>query len=221
MGTLAPYLSKPCGRWWVSWTTWDHEADQSWCPEAGARPLGRWDSNPAPRCFALRGRSGGCRVTCDSRSPGVTARARPGPAVPDAMRTQRGPLGFGPPATDRPDYLLAKPDRAGSSPWETVIGAGRGRCGVVRGCPLGTDHDRCEWHGSGTAEDNPWYACRCWVHLDHRVRAVRGNHGCMGKPLQTARQLFPMPSGRGRMGRWLRRPASMPAELGSSRPGAR
>jgi hypothetical protein len=43
----------------------------------------------------------------------------------------------------------------------------------------------------------------------------------MGKPLQTARQLFPMPSGRGRMGRWLRRPASMPAELGSSRLGAR
>ena len=41
------------------------------------------------------------------------------------------------------------------------------------------------------------------VHLDHRVRGVRGNHGCMGKPLQTARQLFPMPSGRGRMGRWL------------------
>ena len=98
-------------------------------------------------------------------------------------------------------------------------GAGRGRRGVVRGCPLGTDHDRCEWHGSGTARGQPWYACRCWVHLDHRVRAVRGNHGCMGKPLQTARQLFPMPSGRGRMGRWLRRPASMPAELGSSRPG--
>jgi hypothetical protein len=100
-------------------------------------------------------------------------------------------------------------------------GAGRGRRGVVRGCPLGTDHDRCEWHGSGTARGQPWYACRCWVHLDYRVRAVRGNHGCMGKPLQTARQLFPMPSGRGRMGRWLRRPASMPAELGSSRLGAR
>jgi hypothetical protein len=45
-------------------------------------------------------------------------------------------------------------------------------------------------------EDNLGKACRCWVHLDHRVRAVRGNHGCMGKPLQTARQLFPMPSGR-------------------------
>jgi hypothetical protein len=29
-----------------AWTTWNHEADQSWCPEAGARPLGRWDSNP-------------------------------------------------------------------------------------------------------------------------------------------------------------------------------
>jgi hypothetical protein len=65
-------------------------------------------------------------------------------------------------------------------------------------------------------EDNLGQACRCWGHLDHRVSAIRGNHGCMGKPLQTARQLFRMPSGRGRMGRWLRRPA----ELGSSRPGS-
>jgi hypothetical protein len=71
-------------------------------------------------------------------------------------------------------------------------GAGRGRRGVVRGCPLGTDHDRCEWHGTGTARGQPWYACRCWVHLGQRVRAVRGNHGC-----------------------------SMPAELGSSRPESR
>jgi hypothetical protein len=48
-------------------------------------------------------------------------------------------------------------------------------------------------------EDNLGQACRCWDHLDHRVSAIRGNHGCMGKPLQTARQLFRMPSGRGRM----------------------
>jgi hypothetical protein len=114
-------------------------------------------------------------------------------------------------------------DRLEPSPLIPAVGSGAGRScfGVARGCPLGTDHDRCAWHGSGTARGQPWYACRCWVHLDHRVRAVRGDHGCMGKPLQTARQLFPMPSGRGRMGRWLRRPASMPAELGSSRPGSK
>jgi hypothetical protein len=58
--------------------------------KGGAAVVG-WDSNPAPPCFAGRGRSGGRRVTCDSRSPGVTARARPGPAVPGAVRTQRGP----------------------------------------------------------------------------------------------------------------------------------
>jgi hypothetical protein len=51
----------------------------------------RRDSNPAPCCFAIRGRGGGCRVTCDACSPAVTARARREPAVPDAARTQRGP----------------------------------------------------------------------------------------------------------------------------------
>ena len=100
-------------------------------------------------------------------------------------------------------------------------GAGRGRRGVVRGCPLGTDHDRCEWHGSGTTRGQPWYACRCWVHLDHRVRAVRGNHGCMGKPLQTARQLIPMPSGRGRMGCWLRRRATHASRAGEFAAGSK
>jgi hypothetical protein len=48
---------------------------------------------------------------------------------------------------------LQRPDRAGSSPWETVIGAGHGHCGVVRDCPLGTGQDRHVWHGSGTAKD--------------------------------------------------------------------
>ena len=54
---------------------------------------GRWvrDSNPAPGCFAVQGRGGGCLVTCDCRSPTVTARDHRGPAVPDAVRTQRGP----------------------------------------------------------------------------------------------------------------------------------
>jgi hypothetical protein len=51
----------------------------------------RWDSNPVPCCSAGRGRGGEGRVTCDSGSPDVTARARGEPAVTDAMRTQRGP----------------------------------------------------------------------------------------------------------------------------------
>jgi hypothetical protein len=48
-------------------------------------------SNPVRCCSAVRGRSGGPPVTCDPHSPTVTARARRGPAVPDAMRTERGP----------------------------------------------------------------------------------------------------------------------------------
>ena len=47
--------------------------------------------DPVPCCFVVRGRSGECRVTCDSHSPTVTARAHREPAVSDAVRTQRGP----------------------------------------------------------------------------------------------------------------------------------
>jgi hypothetical protein len=48
-------------------------------------------SNPAQCCSAVRGRSGGPPLTCDPHSPIVPARARRGPAVPDAARTQHGP----------------------------------------------------------------------------------------------------------------------------------
>src|SRR5215211_468812 len=52
-------------------------------PEEGLEP------GPIP---IRRPRSGGeCHVTCDSCSPWVTAGARREPAVPDAVRTQRGP----------------------------------------------------------------------------------------------------------------------------------
>jgi hypothetical protein len=64
------------------------------CPsvvELGAWRLGRWDSNPVPCRFAVRGRGGGCRVICNSDLPNVTARARREPAVTDAVRAQRGP----------------------------------------------------------------------------------------------------------------------------------
>jgi len=36
-------------------------------------------------------------------------------------------------------------------------GAGRVRRGVVRGCPLGTGQDRCEWQASGTASEATQY----------------------------------------------------------------
>jgi hypothetical protein len=54
------------------------------------------------------------------------------------------------------DSLLPKPDRARLSPAAMGNGAGRGCFVVVRGCPLGTDEDRCEWHACGTvSEDDP------------------------------------------------------------------
>jgi hypothetical protein len=49
------------------------------------------------------------------------------------------------------DPLLAKPDRAGALPAETVNSPGHGQDGVVRECPLATDQDCCEWQACGTA----------------------------------------------------------------------
>jgi hypothetical protein len=59
----------------------------------------------------------------------------------------------GPPDSNRRPPA-AKPDRALLSPARVGNGAGRGRFGLVRGCPLGTGQDRCEWHASGTASEN-------------------------------------------------------------------
>jgi hypothetical protein len=56
---------------------------------------------------------------------------------------------------------------------ETVIGAGRGRCGVVRGCLLETGQDRCEWHASGTTvEDDSGIRLRRCLHLDRGLESV-------------------------------------------------
>ena len=48
-------------------------------------------SNPAPGCFAVQANNGEWPVACDADSLTLTARARRGPAVPDAVRTQHGP----------------------------------------------------------------------------------------------------------------------------------
>jgi hypothetical protein len=78
--------------------------------------------------------------------------------------------------------LLPKPDRAGLLPATIENGAGRGRCGVVRGCPLGTGWDRCEWHGSGTADEDDVRRARKSGHqLDRRVRPDPGDTRLVGK----------------------------------------
>jgi hypothetical protein len=93
--------------------------------ELDVRRLGRWDSNPAPASFAVRGRSADRRVTCDARSPTLTARARTGPAVPDAVRTQRGPGSGGQEAIRHPwPSITQRRNPATGAPFRAV-GAGR------------------------------------------------------------------------------------------------
>jgi hypothetical protein len=94
-------------------------------------------------------------------APALDRRSRPsrtpyGVPGPLALKGPRPLAGHGKPIPNlRPiDHLLAKPDRPAWSPATARNGAGRGRCGVVHDCPLGTSQDRCEWHGSGTAGED-------------------------------------------------------------------
>jgi hypothetical protein len=87
------------------------------------------------------------------------------------------------------DPLLPKPVRALLSPARTGNGAGRGCFVVVRGCPLRTVQDRCEWHACGTAsEDDPRTLWRRWLRPDRRVRPVLSDHRLVGKSLEGSRQ---------------------------------
>jgi hypothetical protein len=132
------------------------------------------------------------------------------PRGPGGVRPQRGPgLGCGPVLSRTPpalwssatrdrsagrarqgrckphpsDPLLPKPVRAGLSPGKVGNDPAHACHSVVRGCPLGSERDRCEWHASGTAgEDDlgaPW---RRWLYPDRRVRPVLGAHRVVGKP---------------------------------------
>jgi hypothetical protein len=86
------------------------------------------------------------------------------------------------------DSLLPKPDRAGSLPRELVNGAGRGRRWVVRGCPLETGQDRCEWHGSGTAgENDDAHTYERRLSGDCGARPVQADHLLVGKPSRGGR----------------------------------
>jgi hypothetical protein len=160
------------------------------------------------------------------------------PCGPGAPRTQHGPKNPVPSGRGRPlalrssatrdrsagrarqgrckprptDPLLAKPDRAGLPPATIENGAGRGRCGVVRGCPLRTGRDRCEWHGSGTPDEDDVRRARKSRHqLDRRVRPDPGDTRLVGK-------------GRRRpaaAGRWdSKPPPRWPGDRGQEREGA-
>jgi hypothetical protein len=87
------------------------------------------------------------------------------------------------------DPLLPKPVRAGLSPATKANGARGGRRGVVRGYPLGTDVDSCEWHACGMAvEDDVGIRSRRWLNPNRRVRLVLGDHRLVSKSLEGSRQ---------------------------------
>jgi hypothetical protein len=82
-----------------------------------------------------------------------------------------------------------KPDRAPLSP--ARMGNGTGRCCfvVVRGCPLGTVQDRCEWHARGTAGRNDdTRACQRRLPAHQRVRPVPGVYCFVDKSPEGSRR---------------------------------
>jgi hypothetical protein len=104
------------------------------------------------------------------------------------------------------DPLLAKPVRAGSSPGEAVNGAGHGRCGVVRGCPLATGQDSCEWHACGTAGSTRMASgCRRRLQMSRRRGPPWMTDCLVGKP-------------RRRPGRRVRICVALAAGCGATRP---
>jgi hypothetical protein len=75
------------------------------------------------------------------------------------------------------DSLLAKPDRAGSSPWGTVIGAGHSRCGGGVQPP----GERTKPGSEGTRPAPPGFGCRCrpsagWCEGRNPARTTTPSH---------------------------------------------
>jgi hypothetical protein len=67
--------------------------------------------------------------------------------------------------------------------------AGRGHRGVVRGCPLGTGQDCCEWHDSGTADEHDrGSGLAVMAPARAMARPVQGNTSLIGKLPKAARQ---------------------------------
>jgi hypothetical protein len=116
---------------WIPGLVPRSQEDRRMGRRCGRRPVeqdwsGLRGSNPAPGCFAVRGRDGGRPLTCDPDSPTLTARARRGPAVLDAVRT----------STDQG----ARPPRA----WEALFGRSLSGGGAGQGVRPLTGGDRCD-----------------------------------------------------------------------------
>jgi hypothetical protein len=133
------------------------------------------------------------RPSCTRSSQGIVARPvsnlvsigvpvpsgrgrlrRSGPPRPETGSAGRARQGRCKP---RPtDHQLAKPVRGCSLAGRVSNGAGHGHRGIVRECPLGTGHDRCQWHASGTAgEDEPGSGLAAMVaQLRRWARSVPG-----------------------------------------------
>jgi hypothetical protein len=89
---------------------------------------------------------------------------------------------------------------------------------VVRGCPLGTVQDRCEWQACGTAsEDDPCTAWRRWLRLDQRVRPVLGDYRLVGKRPRAHGSRTPEPKLRTRCAGWCSPGVYQALELGGRR----
>jgi hypothetical protein len=117
------------------------------------------------------------------------------------------------------DLLLAKPDRAGSSPATAGNDAGRARRGIVRDNPLGPVGTAV----NGTVVARPARTTnvgtlRRWLQLSQRVRSVLGDHCIVARARRGSRQVAeryqlrsPTPLWRYvPVGRELRRPAKRP-----------
>jgi hypothetical protein len=113
-----------------------------------------------------------------------------------------GPPDYQSDPTGSCDPLLPKPDRPRSSPAKVGIRAGRGRLGVVRGCPQETGHDRCECTlVARPVRPTPYSVAPLAPNFDRRARPVLGNHPCRWQAADAARQRLSVPSGRGRLRR--------------------
>jgi hypothetical protein len=98
-----------------------------------------------------------------------------------------GPPDYQSDPTGSCDPLLPKPDRPRSSPAKVGIRAGRGRLGVVRGCPQETGHDRCECTlVARPVRPTPYSVAPLAPNFDRRARPVLVTTRVVGKP-QTRR----------------------------------
>jgi hypothetical protein len=143
------------------------------------RPCGRSCQWSGPHWWSLPEGLVGDQISSQARIPRVWLhgpsrwlRVRPDPRDPRPIRLLSRPAQLVKGLIS--DHLLPKPVRPGWLPATIGDGAGRGWFGSVRGCPLGTVQDRCEWQASGTAAGGTWRAVATMAHLHRRGWTILG-----------------------------------------------